>query len=142
MRVEKDGIVYDWCTGEQNCPEVYYRGSETGEKTCVSVQVCENLFKAHAYVYGDERECIGAAPADENEFLKENYVYSCKEGTYIAFTEDGARCFAKKDCPGFVIYDAECWLTKQCPMYLHEDKTGRECIDELACISIGLVTFV
>lgn len=77
----------------------------------------------------------------QSEFEENDGVLSCRAGTYLAFTESSARCYTKKDCPGYIINGAECRVGAPCPMLLHEDESGRECIDEAACAAMGLETF-
>ena len=52
------------------------------------------------------------------------------------------QCFTKLGCPGYVIYDAECRSDSNCPIFLHDDDTGKEYIEESECSAMGPVTFV
>lgn len=75
MTVEGHGLVYDWCTGEERCPGVLYTDEASGQEICVSPSVCTNVYKLHAYSYGDVKKCLKTAPVDENEFTTDNDVH-------------------------------------------------------------------
>ena len=142
MTVYDHGLSYTRCTGEQKCPGFYYSGVGYSEDICVSRSACGRAYKGYAYAYGEERWCFKAYPAYESAFDVRDGVYSCKAGTYIHTGGNSIKCVTKKECVGYIINGAECRTSSSCRMYLHEDETGRECIDEATCVAKGLIALV
>lgn len=144
MTVDDHGLAYTKCTGEQECHGFYQWDTRYHGDVCVSLSACGTVSKGYAYAYGEERRCLTAYPSPESTFDVKDGVYSCRAGTYLTTGRASTKCVTKKECSkiGYVINGAECKTSGVCPMYLYEDETGKECIDEAACAAMGLLAFV